>query len=562
MNPLRTLLLCSALALALAYTTATAQALDDSLKAAVDSVFIDYNRTDAPGCALGIYDEGDILYAKGYGMADLEGNVPITSRTVFDIASVSKQFTAASLILLEHKGKLSLEDDVRDYIPELPDYGETITLRQLVVHTSGLRDYIGLMQMVGVHINDVTTGEDAFDYIVRQKALNFEPGDEHLYSNSGYLLAAFIVERVSGLTLREFARKHIFEPLGMRHTTYIDDHTEIKPFRATGYGLTESGAFRRAVSNWEQNGDGAVFTTVEDLARWDRNFVEPSVGGEGFSSELMRPGVLANGDTLSYAHGLSHGQHRGFETIGHGGSWGGYRAHFLRVPSEGLSVAILCNVASANPGALAREVVDVVLAPDVDEADREEESPEPVAISQEEMERIAGRYRSSEHGEYRSIVLEDEQLYYEQRDDRWKLIPVGEGRFWREETPTARVLVERRAEEGESLTLEWREGDDELYTLTAYEPWTPAADELEAFVGRYHSDELETAYTLTVENDTLIAHHASHGQIALKPRETDVFTGEKWVLAHVAFDRDEAGQVEGFLVSIGRTRNLLFEKVE
>src|SRR5208282_317064 len=245
----------------------------DKATAAVDEVFADLTKAGSPGCAVAVYRNGRISYSKGYGLANLEEDVPITPGSVFDIGSTSKQFTAASILLLEKQGKLSVNDDVRKYIPELPDYGPKITLLPLLNHTSGLRDYLALMDLAGINTDSVTTDEDALQIITRQKALNFAPGSDWLYSNSGFFLLSIVVKRASGKTLREFAAENIFAPLGMTHTQYRDDHTALIPDRAMAYDPKEKkDGYTLDVSYFEQTGDGAVHTSVEDLLKWDENF--------------------------------------------------------------------------------------------------------------------------------------------------------------------------------------------------------------------------------------------------------------------------------------------------
>jgi CubicO group peptidase (beta-lactamase class C family) len=331
-------------------------------EAQVDAIFAMWDRPDSPGCALGVYRDGGIIYARGYGMADLERRVPITAHSVFDIGSTSKQFAAASMVLLAQQGRLSLDDDVRDHVPELPAYSRTITIRHLLHHTSGLRDYIGLLTLAGARTDDVTTAHDALDIIARQRQLNFEPGDEHLYSNSGYFLLSLIAERASGQSLRDFAREQIFEPLGMTRTHYLGSYDDIVPDRALAYSPRGGGGLRTDISRWLQLGDGAVFTTVEDLLHWDRNFYHPQVGGESLLTELQTPGRLESGSALRYALGLMIGEYRGQRTVSHGGSWGGYRAELLRFPDQHFSVATLCNLGSIRPGQLATRVADIYLA--------------------------------------------------------------------------------------------------------------------------------------------------------------------------------------------------------
>src|SRR5713226_2303822 len=318
---------------------------DEKSAAAVDEVFGDLTKAGSPGCALGVYRDGKIAYAKGYGLANLEENVAITPQTVFDSGSTSKQFTAASILLLEKQGKLSVNDDVRKYVPELPDYGQKITILHLLNHTSGLRDYLTLMELAGINADSVTTDEDALALITRQKALNFVPGSDWLYSNTGFFLLSVIVKRVSGRTLREFAAENIFSPLGMTHTQYRDDHTSVVPSRAMAYDPKEpADGYVLSVSYFEQTGDGAVHTSVEDVQKWDDNFYSAQIVGKEFLAEIQEQGRLNSGKVLDYAKGLFIEDYRGLHTVSHGGAWGGYRAELLRFPEQHFSVACLCNL--------------------------------------------------------------------------------------------------------------------------------------------------------------------------------------------------------------------------
>jgi CubicO group peptidase (beta-lactamase class C family) len=339
----------------------TDRPISDSLRVRIDSVFATYDHTDFPGCALAVYQNGRIVYSRGYGMADLEHAIAISPTSVFDIGSTSKQFTASAIVLLAIDGKLSIDDDVRKYLPELPQYQRPITIRMLLNHTSGLRDYLTLMSLRGTNFDGVTNDRDALDLIVRQHAVNFEPGSEWLYSNSGFFLLSQIVKRVSGQTLASFAQQRIFAPLGMSHTHFHDDHTLIVPGRAIGYAPHHGGGFEIAMSGFEQTGDGAVMTTVQDLLKWDENFYTPTVGGERLLRELQTQGTLNSGKTLDYALGLFIGQYRGLRRVTHGGAWAGYRAELARFPTAHTSVACLCNLATARPSVLAERVSDIIL---------------------------------------------------------------------------------------------------------------------------------------------------------------------------------------------------------
>src|SRR2546430_13967695 len=308
------------------YVVPRARGADDPPEAKqVEEVFGDVAKPGSAGCALAVARGGKIIYEKGSGLATIEEAVAITRKAVFDIGSTQKQCTAASILLLEQQGKLSVNDDIHKYIPELPDYGHKITLLNLLNHTSGLRDYLALFELAGVNIDSVTTDEDALAVIARQKSLNFEPGTQWLYSNSGFFLLSIIVKRVSGKSLPEFAAENIFSPLEMKATAYRDDHTRIVPNRALAYDPKEKGdGFSLDISYFEQTGDGAVHTSVEDLLKWDENFYSAKVGGPAFLAELQETGKLNDGKSLEYAKGLFVHNYRGLSVVDHGGSWGGY----------------------------------------------------------------------------------------------------------------------------------------------------------------------------------------------------------------------------------------------
>jgi CubicO group peptidase (beta-lactamase class C family) len=394
-----------------------ARAQEKSAKAA-DEVFADLTKAGSPGCALAVARGGKIIYEKGYGLANIEEGVEITPRTVFDIGSTSKQFTAASILLLEKQGKLSIQDDIHKYLPEIPDYGHTITIGHLLNHTSGLRDYLTLFELAGVNSDSVTTDDDALAIIARQKALNFEPGSDWLYSNSGFFLLSVIVKRVSGKTLRQFATENIFEPLQMTQTVFRDEHTQLVPNRAMAYDPKEAGTgYTLNVSYFEQTGDGAVHTSVEDLLKWDENFYSGRVGGKNFLEEIQEPGKLNNGKTLDYAKGLFVGGYRGLRFVDHGGSWGGYRAQLLRFPEQHFSVACLCNLASANPEKRALEIADVFLAGDMKEpkptsaAGRpNRQKKESVSLGSDKSGAYSGNFRSDELLATYKLGVEDGKL--------------------------------------------------------------------------------------------------------------------------------------------------------
>ena len=455
---------------AMLVTTEPAPAQEKKARA-VDELFADLSKPGSPGCALAAARDGKILYENGFGLANIEENVAITPQTVFDIGSTSKQFTAASILLLERHGKLSVQDDIRKYIPEIPDYGHKITILNLLNHTSGIRDYLTLFQLAGVNIDGVTTDDDALAVIARQKALNFEPGSDWLYSNSGFFLLSVIVKRVSGKTLREFAAENIFAPLQMNQTVYRDEHTQLVANRALAYDPKEAGGgFMLDVSYFEQTGDGAVHTSVEDLLRWDENFYSGKVGGKAFLAEIQEPGKLNNGKTLDYAKGLLVGKYRGLHFVEHGGSWGGYRAQLLRFPEQHFSVACLCNFADSDPEARARQVADLFLSAEMKEpkpASEAERKPRPkketIPLATEKLSEYIGAFSSQELLATYTIGVQDGKLSvlsiqsgdgFAHPSPHWAMRPVGADTFAADEHGF--VFVFQRNEKGtvSGLTLD------------------------------------------------------------------------------------------------------------
>ena len=319
----------------------------------IDAIFADLEG-DRPGAAVGVILDGEVVHRAGYGIADLDHGVPITPGTVFDIASISKQFGAMAALLLEAEGDLDLDEDVRTYVPELPDFGAVITPRHLLHHTSGIRDWPHTMALGGVEFTDVISFEKILRMLHKQQAINFPPGSEYAYSNTGYNLLARIIEVQSGMTFREYTHSRIFEPLGMTRTHFSDDYLEVvsrtggvvRPFggggRARGHLLESPQPVDRLASS-------SLNTTIDDFIRWMRNYENGQVGGEDILRTMVRPGVLTSGDTLVYAHGLTVDDYRGLPTLGHGGSWVGFRTNFVRFPEQNLSIAVFCNVSDCDP---------------------------------------------------------------------------------------------------------------------------------------------------------------------------------------------------------------------
>ena len=552
--------------LTLVTASASPQVLPADAKAKVDAVFHEYDRSDSPGCALGVYRDGRIIYERGFGMANLELGVANSPQSVFDIGSTSKQFTAFSIHLLARDGKLSLDDDIHKWLPEIPTFGKTVTIRHLLHHTSGLRDYIELMELQGVRTEDLSTDEDALAILAKQKAPNFSPGDEHLYCNSGYFLLSVIVKRASGQSLRDFAAARIFGPLGMRHTQFNDSHTRIVANRATGYAEADGGGFGIEMGDWEQTGDGAVQTTVEDLQLWDQNFYEPKVGDRRMIEAMQTVGVLNDGRKLRYASALYLEPYRGLPTVSHGGAWVGYRAQLLRFPEQKFSVACLCNLAEANPSRLAHEVADVYLGAlmtaEAPKAPAKKAAAPRVAVPAAELQRLAGAYRNSESGQIITLAARDGKLTGETGRQAFTLVPTAAGRFRIEglRGATSDVQVDGAARGARPRLLVTSTDADDNVEKETFEPvelWTPTPAALEAFAGNYISGELDTTWTLTAADGKLFIRHRGLSEDPLRPTVAGVF------LLHgmsLTFSRDPNGKVSGFTLDEGRVRGIAFRR--
>jgi CubicO group peptidase (beta-lactamase class C family) len=375
--------------------------LPDSAAASIDRLYAPMTKAGSPGCSVGVYQNGEVVFAKGYGNADLINDVPITSATRFTVGSVSKQFTAASIALLVEAGRISLSDDVRKYLPELQAFPARITIGNLIHHTSGIRDFWELVDLAGMRPDDGYTSDDMLNLAKHQHGLNFTPGSEYRYSNTGYLLLGEVVKRITRQSLRQFADSAIFKPLGMTNTLYLDDHNEIVPKRASAY-QPAAGGYRIDVWNNDIIGQGGIVTTIGDLQKWDENFYTARVGGPAFIKLIQTTEPLTDGKPNNYAFGLVIDKYRGMNEVQHTGSTGGYRAAIFRYPDAHTSVAMLCNVTTANTTTLSHAMADAVLGSRlgnrqfVARTGRADSAmavhPAPPAL----LKAVAGRYRSDE----------------------------------------------------------------------------------------------------------------------------------------------------------------------
>ncbi|AHG92664.1 beta-lactamase (plasmid) [Gemmatirosa kalamazoonensis] len=530
-----------------------------------DSVFQRFDRTDSPGCALGVYQDGRILYARGYGMASLEHGIALSPRSVLDVGSISKQFTAMAMLMLQKEGKLSLDDPLRKYIPEMPAYADRITLRRALSQTSGLRDLYVMMGQTGRTFAGDTI--DALRVITHSAEPNYEPGARYLYTNSGWILAAQIVYRLTGKTLDRFAEERIFGPLGMRDTRYLADVTTIVPNAAEGYAPRPDGGFRVARSTYDGAimGAGAVHTTIEDFGRWLDNYDAATVGGRDIIETMttvtpLNDGTPAvSGPTQAYAIGLNVGTLRGLRVVSHGGSWAGYRGHFLRFPDQRFAVATFCNLTTSGPDSLARKVAGIYLGdrmqPDsaalwtaaLDAAPRGD-------VPTASLRALAGVWRNVERGEVRRTRLVGDTLFAVGAE-RTRMVPVEGGRF-RVGSGTE-FRFERDGDAAVPTRMIVRTtGETVTYTRADTAVLTPAR--LAEYAGRYRSDEVDATHTWTVENGRLVVYSDDRRLGALEPTYADGFTRGGAV---IDVQRDAKGRITGFVVESGRVRHLRFTRV-
>jgi len=538
------------------------QSSDKSLNSKVDQVFAQFDKPDSPGCALAVIKEGQVIYKRGYGMSNLEYGIPISPSSIFHIASISKEFTAMSIVMLANQGKLSLDDDVRKHVPEVPDLGERITIRHLIHHTSGLRDQWSLLELAGWREDDVITEGDILDLVSRQKALNFKPGEEHLYSNTGYTLLAIIVKRVSGQSLREFADANIFKPLGMTRTHFHDDHTMIVKDRTSAYQPRKGGGLRVSIPVFDTYGATSLFTTVEDMAKWDQNFVDKKVGGEAAMAQMLTPGVLNNGKKLTYAFGLTVGEYKGLKTVGHGGADAGYRSDFIRFPDQRFSLVCLCNFSRSNPAMLTRRVADIYMADQLKPAQPKEKAKTVAAAStgekptDQELAGKAGSYYARQREETIRLEFKDGKLTAN-IGPGLQLLPVSKDRFQVVGAPI-QLTFEGASNGHPQRMLAFGEGEKEPITYEYVEVAKPTPAQLAEYAGNYYSEELDTRYTVILKDDRLVIRRRKFEDTSLTPTFTDAFSNSDF--GRLRFIRDSAKRVSGFELNAGRVRHLQFSK--
>jgi CubicO group peptidase (beta-lactamase class C family) len=535
----------------------------DTTSERVDALFAQWDKPGSPGCALAVIKDSQIIYKRGYGMANLDYSIPISSQSVFNIASTSKQFTAMSVALLAKQGRILLDDDIRKYLPEIPQYQTPVTIRHLIYHTSGIREYSHLMQLAGIRFQDATD-EEVFKTIARQKELNFKPGDEYLYSNSGYFLSAQIVKRVSGKSLREFAGENIFKPLGMVNTRFHDDSTEVIKNRATGYSSRKDGGFSVEITISDHVGDGGLLTTIDDLILWDRNFYGNKLnGGQELINLLLTPGTLNSGGKLNYVFGLDIEQYKGSKLFGHGGAYNGFNSDMIRFPDERFSVICLCNLSNIESGRLTRQVADIYLASGFKkgEVNGTASSPEAKVISlpEKELTAVTGSYFNSASNNFRRLYVKNGKLIYSRGSSESELAPLGNNRFLMLGVPDRVEISFKSPRPGNPLQMFTSANGGKPFIHERVEPASYTSEELAQFAGTYHSEEIDATYTIFFQDNKLVLRRKNVDDAPLQLLFANTFSSVG--SGTLSFTRNNQNHISGFSVSTGRVRKLRFNKM-
>lgn len=526
---------------------------ENNISKKTDELISKYNKPNSPGLALSIFKNESIIYKSAMGIANLEYNIPITTATPFHVGSISKQFTLFSILLLEQEGKLSIDDNIRKYIPELNDFGYKITLKNLANHTSGFRDISDLTNLSGISDNDTFTNEQAVKLLTNQKNINFIPGEKFEYCNSGYILLAEIVKRVSGKSLAEFATERIFKPLKMNNSFFLDRSDKIIKNLAYSY-YNENSTYHKNILNSTYVGSTGLITTVEDLSLWAQNFNTKTIGNDTIFNKMGEKSKLNNGEILSYALGQEVKNYKGFNVIFHGGGIASYRAYLLRIPEKNFSVSITSNDNDFNPLDIAYQLIDYYLL----NTEREVTHIKIKKINKTILNTFIGDYEVFP-GLIITICRENETIYLQIKGDseKTKLKLVNNYEFIYPNTPHSKIVFNKT-----NTSLKWYFSDfvynGEKVQLKEFDKSKINLDE---FVGEYYNAEVNTKYNFIIKNTTLVATHNKNQDINLILLQPDQLISNQGFFGKIEIIRDEQNRVSGCYISGQRSKRILFEKL-
>ena len=503
---------------------------DRAFASSVDELFGRQISPDTPGCAVGVYRDGVVVLARGYGVSSVDDPRPITPRTNFNLGSMSKPFTTLATLELERRGKLSLADDVRKWIPELPDYGRPIRVQDLLQHTTGFRDFQTLERLSG---QPVSTMPQFLALIARQRALNFVPGAQSEYSHTDYGILGLVVERAAGEPFGQFLEREIFSPMAMPRTVVHDGRAPRIADRAAGHERpTKAAAAKVSPSTSRTFGGDNVYSSIEDLAGWDRSFTYPTAGGPAVVARMLSRPVLPAGETIPYAYGIRHGMYRGLQTVSRGGHAPGSRTEMIRFPDQHLAVAVLCNADDLDAPLFARTVADFYLGARMSPVPPTPVAPSALDVPQAELLRYAGTYAPAGDPwnqmpiEVRNGVL-GEVLFHDTADEQfYPMTPAGGGRFFEiGRTGNVGIFTFTPASGVPSrLAISWSDGPAETLERVADAAlWRPPAKILAQYAGQWSSADLDAVWSLEVRGDRLMLQRAGFAPVTLRPVAPDRF---------------------------------------
>jgi len=529
-----------------------------------DQLMARYDRDDTPGGVISVFKDGQTLFSRAYGMANLSYDIPFQVDTVTNIGSTSKQFTAFAIMLLQEQGLLSLDDDIREHVPELPQFDEIVTVRHIITHTSGLREFLNLLSMSGRRLDhgDYIARNEIIGIIQRQPALQNSPGSEWNYNNTAYALAALIVERISGQTFTEFMNDNVFGPIGMQDSLVRSSPEHIVKNNSAGYISNPDGGYLEARDLGGAVGAGSIYTTVGDLQRWVENFRETRLGNSAIFEEMMTSYVLTDGEPTDYGYGLTIAEQGGLKRVQHGGADVAHRSMLAYFPEINAGITTQSNNAGFD-GSIAFQLAEaffgdamVTELDEINEAGGPEFDPE--NYDPESFDELVGRYElDAVPDSILTFTREEDTLYAEATgQSRVELIPTSDMGF--DITVVDASLVFHRNDDGAVDSLTLNQGGEQHATRLETEAWEPTSDELSVFAGRYYSDEIETFYVMEMGEEQLTLSQRRLDDVELSSTDQDKFSGGELTLS---FERDRNDQVIGFYLSNGRTRGVRFALV-
>ncbi len=537
----------------------------------IDELFEKYNVNTSPGYALGIVNNGKLVYSKGYGMSNLDHDIPITENSAFYIGSMSKQFTTAALLILEAQGKIDLNKPVHQYLPEFPKYHTEITINNLIHHTSGIRETNSLQLFQGIDdkFEEVFNTNDLFNLVIAQKDLNFAPGDEFRYSSGGYAVLAKIVEKISGLSFRKFLEKYIFKPLGMKNTIVYDNHNEIVKNRVVSYWPIEKGNYERRSQVFDAYGDGGIITTIKDLVNWDNAFYDDLLGVENFANKMYQKGKLNNGEEIEYARALQVREYKGHQMITHNGGMLGFRVDMVRFPTLNTSFILLGNSAYLNPTGDILKIADIYLETYLKtEKKTPNDLPEEkeFKIKNDILKKYSGYYWTDDVNYYRRFSVLNDSLFIDSGniENRQYLKPISINEFSIQGFYLQNKLIFRPDQMGKELLATFGS------SKRSFRKFDPKAleniNELISYIGTYYSQELTSTYNIFVSSEKLFLkiNNNTPIQIFPVPKNSRLIWNSKkmlWIgFGEIKFICDQNNVATGLIIGDGRVSGVKFEK--